>query len=118
MSNARNKFSSHILNTEPEEATNAPTVNTPDLRLATSPPSVQSAPISTSSKPVDDTPQSRPDYRKTKASKEGKKYINVVIDEELVSELKPRMVTRKLTWETLIESLLQRWLDENPGFKP
>ena len=60
----------------------------------------------------------RPDYRKTRASKEGKKYINILIDEELQSEIRPRMMTRKLTWESLVEGLLQRWLSENPEFRP
>jgi len=118
MSNAKNKFSSHILNTEPEEVTSALTVSTPALKSAASPPGVPSAPITNPPQAADDTPKSRPDYRKTRASKEGKKYINILIDEELQAELKPRIVTRKLTWETLVESLLRRWLEENPGFKP
>ncbi len=33
-----------------------------------------------------------------RAAKEGKKYINVLIDEELQLELRPRMMLRKLTW--------------------
>jgi len=118
MSNAKNKFSAHILNTEPEEVVSAPTVSTPVLRPAAR---TDSLPNPQTNTPLDVTQpmlKSRPDYRKTRASKEGKKYINILIDEELQSELKPRMVTRKLTWETLVESLLQRWLDENPGFKP
>jgi len=118
MSNAKNKFSAHILNTEPEEVMSAPTVSTPALRPAASTgnhPSPQTQTFPDAAQPI---MKSRPDYRKTRASKEGKKYINILIDEELQAELKPRMVTRKLTWETLVESLLQRWLDENPGFKP
>lgn len=59
----------------------------------------------------------RADYRAVRAAKEGKKYINVLIDEELQLELRPRMMLRKLTWETLIESLLRRWLKKNPEFR-
>lgn len=60
----------------------------------------------------------RADYRAVRAAREGKKYINILIDEELQREVRPRMMLRKLTWESLIESLLQKWLDENPNFRP
>ncbi len=60
----------------------------------------------------------RADYRAVRAAREGKKYINILIDEELQVEVRPRMMLRKLTWESLIESLLQKWLDENPNFRP
>ena len=60
----------------------------------------------------------RADYRAVRAAKEGKKYINVLIDEELQLEVRPRMMLRKLTWETLIEGLLQKWLKANPKFHP
>ncbi len=53
-----------------------------------------------------------------RAAREGKKYINILIDEELQVEVRPRMMLRKLTWESLIESLLQKWLDENLNFRP
>ena len=60
----------------------------------------------------------RADYRAVRAAREGKKYINILIDEELQLEVRARMMLRKLTWESLIESLLQKWLDENPNFRP
>lgn len=60
----------------------------------------------------------RADYRAVRAAREGKKYINLLIDEELQLEVRARMMLRKLTWESLIESLLQKWLDENPNFRP
>lgn len=60
----------------------------------------------------------RVDYRAAKAAKENKKYINVLIDEELQLEVRPRMMLRKLTWEALIEGLLRKWLKANPKFRP
>lgn len=121
MPSAKNKFSSHILNTEPEEE---PTVITTTIPVSVATPRpvntvhTQNSPLIAQTSQLNDLPRTRPDYRKTRASKEGKKYLNILIDEELQSELKPRMVTRKLTWETLVEGLLKRWLAENPGYKP
>lgn len=60
----------------------------------------------------------RTDYRAQRAAKHGKKYINVLVAEELQREVRPRMMLRKLTWETLIEGLLQKWLAKNPQFHP
>jgi len=60
----------------------------------------------------------RPNYRTVRAAQGNKKYINVLIDAELQMEIRVRMTTRKLTWETLIESLFRRWLEENPEFRP
>ena len=121
MANPRNTFSKHILNSEVDEIEPA---SSPKVPIAIQPPPIQPrSPAESREQAVKEpisAPESktRPDYRKTRASKEGKKYINILIDEELQSELKPRMVTRKLTWESLVEGLLQRWLEENPGYKP
>ena len=60
----------------------------------------------------------RADYRAVRAAREGKKYINILIGEELQLEVRARMMLRKLTWESLIENLLQKWLAENPNFRP
>jgi hypothetical protein len=121
LANPRNTFSKHILNTEVDETEPATLPKSPTaVPTAPTPPRKPEEPRAQNIKEPIPAPESktRPDYRKTRASKEGKKYINILIDEELQSELKPRMVTRKLTWESLVEGLLQRWLEENPGYKP
>ncbi len=118
MPNPKNKFSAHIFDPDvkdadiPQRQSPAKTVAT--FRAPNPAPKLQEA--ATIREPAE--PKARLDYRKTRASKEGKKYINILIDKDLQSELKPRMVTRNLTWESLVEGLLQRWLEENPGFKP
>ena len=53
-----------------------------------------------------------------RAARDGKKYINVLVDAELHVEVRVRMTTRKLTWNTLVASLFRRWLEENPDFRP
>ncbi len=121
MANPRNTFSKHILNsevdeTEPATLPKAP-IAVPTVPTLSRKPAEPQSQIIKETMPAPEN-KTRPDYRKTRASKEGKKYINILIDEELQSELKPRMVTRKLTWESLVEGLLQRWLEENPGYKP
>lgn len=60
----------------------------------------------------------RPHSQAMKVAGEGKKYINVLVDAELQLEVRVRMTTRKLTWDTLIGSLFRRWLEENPEFRP
>lgn len=121
MANSRNTFSKHILNTEVDELEGASSQKaaTPvPTQAIQQPRAVESREPSVKEPVAFPENKIRPDYRKTRASKEGKKYINILIDEELQSELKPRMVTRKLTWESLVEGLLRRWLEENPGYRP
>ena len=60
----------------------------------------------------------RTDSQTRRAAREGKKYINVLVDAELQLDVRVRMTTRKLTWDTLIGSLFRRWLEENPEFRP
>lgn len=118
MPSSKNTFSAHILNTDAEDVI-APKREQPEVSM---PAMKAEVPTVSESKPVairePEEPKPRLDYRKTRAGKEGKKYINILIDKELQSELKPRMVTRNLTWESLVEGLLRRWLEENPGYKP
>ena len=59
-----------------------------------------------------------PKYRGLRAAKGNKKYINVLVDAELQMEVRVRMTTRKLTWNSLVESLFRGWLEENPEFRP
>lgn len=118
MPSAKNTFSKHILNADDDEAVvperTAPVNVAPSSKPERTPvPNLKPAAI-----PEPEEPKSRLDYRKTRADKEGKRYINILIDKDLQAELKPRMVTRNLTWESLVEGLLTRWLEENPGFKP
>ena len=119
-------FSSHILRTNDDEpvlrggtAQAEQERPKPIPRTSTTVQSkVQPSAMRSTEPAMDPVARPRPDYRKTRASKEGKKYINILIDEELQSEIRPRMMTRKLTWESLVEGLLQRWLNENPEFRP
>ena len=118
MPSPKNKFSSHIF-TAPAEETEAPREE--KAEIIPPPEKTESASVSEpkqAARKEPEEPKTRLDYRKTRADKEGKKYINILIDKDLQSELKPRMVTRNLTWESLVEGLLRRWLEENPGFKP
>ena len=118
MPSPRNTFSAHILNSV-EEETEAPQGQPavkPVAPVRSEKPEPKASEASVHG--VSEESKGRPDYRKTRASKEGKKYINILIDKDLQFELKPRMATRELTWESLVEGLLRRWLEENPGFKP
>lgn len=118
MPSPKNKFSSHIFTNAAEE-TEAPREEVANII----PPPKRSESASgsetkqTASKEPEE-PKTRLDYRKTRADKEGKKYINILIDKDLQRQLKPRLVTRNLTWEGLVEGLLRRWLEENPSFEP
>ena len=119
MPSSKNTFSAHILNADPEKEEGiAPPKQPPIEPVAVSKAEVPAREIRTNVVQAAEEAKIRLDYRKTRADKEGKGYINVLIDRDLQSELKPRMVTRKLTWESLVERLLRRWLEENPGYKP
>ena len=106
----KNIFSNHILQSADEEADAG-------LKPQRSPVVVEpAATVNRASTP--EATNKREDYRKARARNEGRKFINILIAEELQSEIRPRMMTRKLTWEMLIEGLLRDWLKKNPGFRP
>ena len=115
----KNIFSNHILQSTDEEADaglkpqRSPVVVEPAAKRLTS---TTKATVNRASTP--EATNKREDYRKARARNEGRKFINILIAEELQSEIRPRMMTRKLTWEMLIEGLLRDWLKKNPGFRP